>query len=472
MSDQDFGEVAFKAYANAIKAKAGNVGRDPNMDQDYWFTAGDTNRSIPASRYIPTATTNEFLFQEANVLLKPTQPVYTPGSGTTGYVEALLQYLLSVQPAKGEETPEQKLKRKELQKELDEADENYTTRRRKALKDWREEKKDDPDTPDFRTWCRSNAKVFLSAEDAYSIASGRLGAFLLELYGGDYADWDNERARLQDAKLAKEFSAGVTMPCKVEPVLGLAEAIKKAKKDGHGAPVPEPEKSDLYYRAAYNIDPTYRDSMDRWALDFDVEGTSGSIKLDFETAKKTKWSEFGFKNVDAGGGISFFGLFRIGGRGGSRHEYKEIKVNESKSSVAIELSWKQLQFFNVSPGIWNIPQIRKKYKNTTNRSPELETLIRPVQFLCASKLTLTCTVSGEVTEQLDKAIKDQSSVSGGGNVIFNLFGFYASGGTAKEDNIETSTFTWNKSKGELKVIPAPTFGNSVLLGVRGQQVSV
>lgn len=91
MSDQDFGEVAFKAYANAIKAKAGNVNRDPTMDQDYWYTAGDTNRSIPASRYIPMATTNEFLFQEANILMKPTQPVYIPGSGTTGYVEALLQ---------------------------------------------------------------------------------------------------------------------------------------------------------------------------------------------------------------------------------------------------------------------------------------------------------------------------------------------------------------------------------------------
>jgi hypothetical protein len=75
----------------------------------------------------------------------------------------------------------------------------------------------------------------------------------------------------------------------------------------------------------------------------------------------------------------------------------------------------------------NIPQIRKKYKNMTDRTPELETLIRPVQFLCASKLTLTCTVSGEVKEQLDKAIKDQTSASGEGNVIFNLFGFYASG---------------------------------------------
>lgn len=144
----------------------------------------------------------------------------------------------------------------------------------------------------------------------------------------------------------------ITMPCKAEQVLGLAEAIKKAKKDGHGAPVPEPQKSDLYYRAAYNIDPTYRDSMDRWALDFDTTGTSGSIKLDFETAKKTKWSEFGFKNVEGGGGVSFFGLFRIGARGSKRHEYKEVKVNESKSSVSIELSWKQLQFFNVSPGIW------------------------------------------------------------------------------------------------------------------------
>lgn len=100
------------------------------------------------------------------------------------------------------------MKRKELEKELDESDENYQTRRRKALKDWREEKKDDPDTPDFRTWCRSNAKVFLSAEDAYSVASGRLSSFLLELYDGDYADWDNERTRLQDAKLAKDYSAG------------------------------------------------------------------------------------------------------------------------------------------------------------------------------------------------------------------------------------------------------------------------
>lgn len=142
------------------------------------------------------------------------------------------------------------------------------------------------------------------------------------------------------------------MPCKPEQASGLAEAIKKAKKDGPGPPVPEPEKSAVYYRAAYNIDPTYRDSMDRWALDFDSADMSGSIKLDFETAKKTSWSEFGFKKVEGGGGISFLGLFRIGGRGSSRHEYKEVKFNESKSSVSIELSWKQLEFFNVRPGIW------------------------------------------------------------------------------------------------------------------------
>ncbi|WEW59134.1 hypothetical protein PRK78_004603 [Emydomyces testavorans] len=453
--------VYWKAYMMAIKSKAGGDFKGPG---NYFFVASDANRSVPASRYITLATTNDFLYNEADVLLSPHEPVYTPGAGNTSYVDALLTR---------KPTAEEEKKAEALEEELAEAEEKYNDRKDAAEEHWNKHVKENPSTPDFYSWCRSNAKTFLSAQEKYSIASGKYINFLLEMNGGDYASWDSDNAKLMQAKEGRDLAPGITMACKPEQTLDVIEKIEKAKKAGKpiGAAVAEPT-TGLNYRPQYNLDPTYRESMDKWAINFDKGGIEGSIELDFEHAKKTSWAEFGFKNIQGGGGVSFLGLFRVGARGGSHSDYRHVKVDEKKSSVKCKLSWKKMQFFNVTPGIWNIPQIRKKYKATKGLEEKYETLIRPVQFLCASGLTVTCTIGGEARHELEDAINKQVSAGGAASLRIGMFGFEAGASYSKGDGVQTSTCTWDKNTGTLTFNPTPTFGNSVLLGVRGQAVSV
>lgn len=84
-------ELFWLAYVKAIKANAGGGNTDNGMGKDYLYVSSNANRSIPASKYIPMATTNDFLFNEADNLMSPDQPIYVPGAGNTSYVQALYQ---------------------------------------------------------------------------------------------------------------------------------------------------------------------------------------------------------------------------------------------------------------------------------------------------------------------------------------------------------------------------------------------
>lgn len=81
----DINSAYWKAFVMALQTRIGGAGNDR-----LFYAAAETNRSIPASEYIPMATTNEFLYNEADALIPLDEPVYNPGNG--GYCAALLQY--------------------------------------------------------------------------------------------------------------------------------------------------------------------------------------------------------------------------------------------------------------------------------------------------------------------------------------------------------------------------------------------
>lgn len=85
----DLNSAWWKAWVMALRTRAGGPST-MGKDKVLFYAASDTNRSIPASKYIPMATTNEFLFNEADALLPLDNPVYAPGHG--GYCQALLRY--------------------------------------------------------------------------------------------------------------------------------------------------------------------------------------------------------------------------------------------------------------------------------------------------------------------------------------------------------------------------------------------
>lgn len=119
----------------------------------------------------------------------------------------------------------------------------------------------------------------------------------------------------------------------------------------------------------------------------------------------------------------------------------------------------------------NMTNIREKYPRTSE-PVERKTKLRPVQFLCASGFTIDCKVTGEAKDALDDAIQKQISAGGEGSVRVGLFGFDAGSDYEKGDGVQTSTYDWNKEDGKLSLKPTATFGNSTLLGVRAQEVTI
>ncbi|KAK0736007.1 hypothetical protein B0T21DRAFT_411219 [Apiosordaria backusii] len=468
MASTDTNDIYWRAYFKAIKLQAGGGATEPGMGKEYFYIASNANRSIAASRFIPMATTNEYLYQEADNLMDPNAPLYVPGAGNTSYVQALYTYLRHVKRPRDTLTPEEEKAEKALTQKLKDAQATYRSERKSAMADWKEEK--DFENLSFGAWAFKNARTFYAAWEALNTADGALQDFLASVYGADAQKYRSDMKKISG--VANDILApvpGLSMTCSNIPVLDVAEGIEKAKKGDRGPPVGEPVG---YERPAYSLDPQYRDTMDRWAVEYDSTPSTGNAKVTWEQGSKTSWKEFGFENIEAGGGVTLFGFLRIGGHGGSHTEYENVKIDEKNSTVDIELKWKKLQFFNVYPGTWNIPQIRETYPEVVDLDEAQKLLIRPTQFLCASGLSITCKLGGQAKEEADRLYKKQVEAGGSAGVRWGLFGFDAGGGYKKEDGTQTSTSSYDTQKGELTISPTPTFGNCTLLGVRGQAVSI
>jgi len=86
----DIKSAYWKAWVTALLTKAGDPGHKGDSKVVFLATS-DANRSIPASKYIPMATTNAHLFAEADALLDAHNPVYKGNIG--GYCYSLLEYM-------------------------------------------------------------------------------------------------------------------------------------------------------------------------------------------------------------------------------------------------------------------------------------------------------------------------------------------------------------------------------------------
>lgn len=88
-SEVDTNTLLVKAYMLALKDAVFSGGLNPN---ERFLLASNANRSIPASRAITKAVTNEAVYNEADLLLPLNSVAYTPGSGHESYLESLYKY--------------------------------------------------------------------------------------------------------------------------------------------------------------------------------------------------------------------------------------------------------------------------------------------------------------------------------------------------------------------------------------------
>ncbi|KAL2824083.1 hypothetical protein BJY01DRAFT_256524 [Aspergillus pseudoustus] len=205
MEADDFNSLYQKAFALALKSQAGVEQKDLDDGKSFFFPTKNTNtRILPASRHMPVALTNDYLFLEADYLYKPNEE-YRQGTGSRSYVRRLVQYMRDARPADRDLTEEEKKKRRALREELEDAENDFLKAQEKAEARWQKEHDAKPSqTPDFSTWARANAAVFLSVHSDYRGIAARYSAFQIGILGDE--NWKREHDKLVQALNATEYS--------------------------------------------------------------------------------------------------------------------------------------------------------------------------------------------------------------------------------------------------------------------------
>lgn len=142
------------------------------------------------------------------------------------------------------------------------------------------------------------------------------------------------------------------MQCFSQQVSDLAEKLSTPPDQPKPQAATEPDPKVSHWRAAYGLDPTYRDTMDRWSRNFETAQDSGSVTLNVEDAMKKSWKDLGFEYVSAGFDAQFASIIRVGVRGSSLDQYESAHVEQHLSDVDMTVHWKEMQLFTVDPGTW------------------------------------------------------------------------------------------------------------------------
>ena len=114
----------------------------------------------------------------------------------------------------------------------------------------------------------------------------------------------------------------------------------------------EPQGTGAYWKAAYLLDATYRETMDRWSETFDTAPNTGSVDLNIQAAMKKSWKDLGHEQVSAGFDAQCAGIISVGIRGMKADQYETAGMENYTSGVSISVDWKELQYFSVDPGTW------------------------------------------------------------------------------------------------------------------------
>ncbi|KAK0108921.1 hypothetical protein ONS96_002757 [Cadophora gregata f. sp. sojae] len=249
--------------------------------------------------------------------------------------------------------------------------------------------------------------------------------------------------------------------------------IQNASRTDNPQPVEEPKDQDVRWRASYSIDPTYRSTMDEWARSFDTTPPQKQT-LEMSEGRDFRWQNYGHKEITGGASVSSYGLFRLGAQHNQSEKFDKVTTEYSSSDIEITITWKAMRLFNVSPGIWDIPDIYSKYPTLkADAVPPNRDLIRPTQLLCASGLGATIKFSDQARKSMDEHITKASSTSGSGGVRLGFLGFKAKakGGVSSTSTTDVHEFTWKSEVGELIIEPTPNYGSAQLLAVVGQRLA-
>ncbi|KAF9062905.1 hypothetical protein BDP27DRAFT_1427413 [Rhodocollybia butyracea] len=437
-----------RAYASAIKAKF-------QIDVGEHFcilTSPVTRRGMAAGDLTAPQITNHLIYTLADTLLYADNPIYT-GVSAGSYIQQLRSYMDWIKPPSN---PPQAVV-DEMAKARDEAiaaNANYFTVLSQAQDSFNRYKEIFYNHK-FWQWTPEHYPFLADADRTRGSAQTELLQVMQSYYGPDAATLSTYIDNITNAQSSTAFS-GYNQDGLVNDqnlVTGVIQYLNRRSN-----PPSELVKQSTIRVPTYSI-PTYASTVQSWITDSRNGATRDEvITIDISQGRTTSWEDYGFKEVNGGGGSGFLPFCSADIYYNAwQWKTRTLRIRGREDSVSIQLAMLGVQKFDIQPGEWDVPNIKALFPGRLPEAPEALTskYAKVVSVLVGYDVELRLEFAPEIREEINILYEAVRKTKG----RMNIFGFRVSArpGDYWYDRVETKfeDVQWDKATGLMR-LPANT----------------
>lgn len=451
----------YRQIVNQLVGGGGTLGPDAVV-----YVAPITSQGIAGGDWIPTEVTNNQLFRVADSLLPPDSPVYLPGSTAGGYVRALQKYLNWVQ-LNGNPSQANKIRLTNALNALNASIEAFSREEDAAYEAFDKWKRRNPtSTINFITWTQTNRPSYFTKWQDQQGAAANVAQLNLEINGNDAVVWGQQIQALSNS-LGPIATDGLTMDTVTADLTNIQANLDAARQ---GKP-PNTAVRGVIQRPNYSMQG-YKDQVNEWVNNFSNQKPT-TISFSSASAGSSSWSNYNFQNINANGGFStswFF--FSARASIDDTTVSNTLQFNSQTASVQVKITFTALKTFEVAPGLWDVPNVRKMYPNVREGCPPeiISNLVKTEKLLVGYgpgiEVTMDATSYSSAFDMYSRSTSTSGSVS--------IFGFCISAGASanaqRTSVTSSSNVQWNSATNSVTIKPQNDL-YPVLVGVLGRRLA-
>ncbi|KAI2842496.1 hypothetical protein CBS11852_3809 [Aspergillus niger] len=349
----------------------------------------------------------------------------------------------------------------EANKKLTEVEGERHAAKKRAVEDWEHDPDGKAAHVPFHIWAIENADSYLQLEEQVNLASGQVDQLQSRYFGPAAAVLREKKEKLEKrAGSQTNSNPGYNMPCFIGDY-----AIDETALDA-GVRVENIDARDLLYEPLYAIDG-HESMCDSW-----IRGDAGDglvSTVDFRTIKHDDWTELGHSQNSSRQANSFFFFFSKSSGTSSAETHLNFNGSDWKLNTKIEITMHGQQTFNITPGLWDDPGVRRTFPTLLEGATDTALgLVRVSKILVAHKVSVKIHFDESLRTQVRNMVSQAKSESNGALRIFGFqFGRDTSSGSSFYRDV--NQVDYDEAKGVL-TIPETPRGCPVLLGILGRKI--
>ncbi|KAF5363120.1 hypothetical protein D9757_011714 [Collybiopsis confluens] len=449
-------DIFARAYASAIKTQFQlDVG-----DHSIILTSPVTTRGMATGDLIPSALTNYLVYKFSDSLQYSDNPNYTGGS-TGSYIQQFRSWIDWVE-SKADHSVETTLRLAKARDDYLTANKKYFAVQEQAFDQWRIVKASFPDM-DFRQWAESNYQPLRDAEIARKAAEVELDEAMDAYFGADAAYLTQVMEGLRRA-MGQDPWPGYNQEGLIEDADFISQALKSAK---NGEQLAQRAITQAIFRIPQYTIPNYASTVQSW-----IEASSRGaprdqvITIDVNEGRKTKWEDFGFKEVSSGSGTGFWPFFYSEVFVNNRWEKRTLETSGRENSVSLQLAMIGVQKFDIQPGGWDVPAVKARFPDRVPDAPNVLSpkVARMLSVIAAYDVQLKVSFASDMRDEVEEIYEEVKNTGG----RMSVFGFHVSAGAGNgsDEYVETKfdDVKWDKASGTMSLTPVKGQPYSTILG--------